>query len=151
MDFKASILLVDDEQNILKTVRICLEAAGFQVTAIANPLEALDAVRKKLFDIAFFDLKMSPMDGMQLLKETRQISPETTIILMTAHGSVDSAVEAMKLGAYDYLQKPFEFTELQHFTEKVFEHHRLRRELRALKEELARRGGGMRSSPGVTG
>ena len=142
MDFKASILLVDDEQNILKTVRICLEAAGFQVTAIANPLEALDAVRKELFDIAFFDLKMSPIDGMQLLKETRQISPETTIILMTAHGSVDSAVEAMKLGAYDYLQKPFEFTELQHFTEKVFEHHQLRRELRALKEELARRGRG---------
>jgi two-component system, NtrC family, response regulator AlgB len=142
MDFKASILLVDDEQNILKTVRICLEAAGFQVTAIANPLEALDAVRKELFDIAFFDLKMSPIDGMQLLKETRQISPETTIILMTAHGSVDSAVDAMKLGAYDYLQKPFEFTELQHFTEKVFEHHRLRRELRALKEELARRGRG---------
>jgi NtrC-family two-component system response regulator AlgB len=60
---------------------------------------------------------------------------------MTAHGSIDSAVEAIKLGAYDYLQKPFEFSELQHFAEKVYEHHRLQREVRSLKEELARRGG----------
>jgi len=138
---KASVLLVDDEPNILKTVRICLEASEFDVTCFGNPVDALEAVRGRAFDLAFFDLKMAPIDGMQLLRETRQISPETTVILMTAHGSIDSAVEAIKLGAYDYLQKPFEFNELQHFAEKVFEHHRLRRELRALKEELERRGG----------
>jgi NtrC-family two-component system response regulator AlgB len=138
---KATVLLVDDELNILKTVRICLEAAGFDVTSLSNPLEGLDAVRNSAFDLAFFDLKMQPIDGMQLLRETRQISPGTTVILMTAHGSIDSAVEAIKLGAYDYLQKPFEFTELQHFAEKVYEHHQLRRELRALREELDRRGG----------
>lgn len=138
---RASVLLVDDEQNILKTVRICLEAAEFDVTSIADPTEALDAVRQRVFDLAFFDLKMQPIDGMQLLRETRQISPDTTVVLMTAHGSIDSAVEAIKLGAYDYLQKPFEFGELQHFAQKVYEHHRLRRELRTLKEELERRGG----------
>ena len=138
---RASVLLVDDEQNILKTVRICLEAAEFDVTTIANPVEALDALRQRTFDLAFFDLKMQPIDGMQLLRETRQIAPDTTVVLMTAHGSIDSAVEAIKLGAYDYLQKPFEFGELQHFAQKVYEHHRLRRELRSLKEELARRGG----------
>ena len=137
---KASVLLVDDEQNILKTMRICLESAGFEVVTIANPVEGLDAVRGRVFDLAFFDLKMQPMDGMELLRETRQLSPETTVVLMTAHGSIDSAVEAIKLGAHDYLQKPFEFTELRHFTDKVFEHHRLTRELRALKEELERRG-----------
>jgi NtrC-family two-component system response regulator AlgB len=138
---RASVLLVDDEQNILKTVRICLEAAGFEVTSLADPQQALDAIRQRLFDLAFFDLKMQPIDGMQLLRETRQLSPETTVVLMTAHGSIDSAVEAIKLGAYDYLQKPFEFNELQHFAEKVLEHHRLTRELRTLKEELERRGG----------
>ena len=138
---KASVLLVDDEQNILKTVRICLEAADFDVTSIANPLDALDAIRERLFDLAFFDLKMQPIDGMQLLRETRQLSPDTTVVLMTAHGSIDSAVEAIKLGAYDYLQKPFEFNELQHFADKVYEHHRLRREVRSLREELERRVG----------
>ncbi|MEW6511593.1 MAG: sigma-54 dependent transcriptional regulator [Bacteroidota bacterium] len=140
MSAKASVLLVDDEQNILKTVRICLDAAGFEVTAIANPLEALDAIRARTFDLAFFDLKMEPMDGMELLRQTRQLTPDTTVILMTAHGSIDSAVEAIKLGAYDYLQKPFEFSELQHFAEKVYEHHRLRHEIRLLREELGRRG-----------
>ena len=99
MQSTASVLLVDDEQNILKTMRICLESAGFEVVTIASPVEALDAVRGRVFDLAFFDLKMQPMDGMQLLRETRQLSPETTVVLMTAHGSIDSAVEAIKLGA----------------------------------------------------
>ncbi|HCV43215.1 MAG TPA: hypothetical protein DGH68_07000, partial [Bacteroidetes bacterium] len=138
---KASIILVDDEQNILKTTTICLENAGFEVEAFANPLKALDALRQKSFHIAIYDLKMQPIDGMQLLKETRQISPDTTIVLMTAHGSIDSAVEAMKLGAFDYLQKPFEFSELQTFVEKVYEHHRLQSEVRLLREELHRRTG----------
>jgi DNA-binding NtrC family response regulator len=81
---------------------------------------------------------MQPIDGIQLLKETKQVSPTTTVILMTAHGSIDTAVEAMKVGAHDYLQKPFEFSELQHFAEKVFEHHQLKREVLLLKEELTR-------------
>ena len=61
---KASVLLVDDEQNIVKTVRICLEAAGYEVTSYLNPIQALDALRDRSFDIAFFDLKMQPLDGM---------------------------------------------------------------------------------------
>lgn len=138
---RASIILVDDEQNILKTTKICLENAGFEVEAFASPLKAQDALRQRVFNIAIYDLKMQPIDGMQLLKETRQISPATTIVLMTAHGSIDSAVEAIKLGAFDYLQKPFEFSELQTFVEKVYEHHRLQNEVRQLREELERRAG----------
>ena len=117
---KGTVLLVDDEQNILKTMAICLESIGFEVTAFLNPLQALDALRERTFDLAFIDLKMQPIDGLQVLKEARQQSPRTTVVLMTAHGSVESAVEAMKLGAHDYLQKPFEFSELQHFAEKVY-------------------------------
>jgi NtrC-family two-component system response regulator AlgB len=135
---KGSILLVDDEPNVLKTVTIALEAAGYAVTAFLNPLQAVEAMREHVFDLAFFDLKMQPIDGLQLLREARRLSPETTAIIMTAHGSVDSAVEAMKLGAHDYLEKPFEFTELQHFVERVYEYHRLRREVRQLREELDR-------------
>ena len=138
---KASVLLVDDEQNIVRTVSICLEAAGFEVTAFTDPLRALDAMRDRAFDLAFFDLKMQPIDGLQLLREAQQLLPDLTVTLMTAHGSVDSAVEAIKIGAYDYLQKPFEFTELQVYAAKVLEHHRLKREVLSLKEELARRSG----------
>ncbi len=139
---KASALLVDDEQNIVRTVTICLEAAGFRVTAFTNPLQALDAMRNCAFDLGFFDLKMEPIDGLQLLREARQLLPDMTVTLMTAHGSVNSAVEAIKIGAYDYLQKPFEFAELQVFAEKVYEHHRLKMEIRSLREELARRSAG---------
>ncbi len=135
---KGSVLLVDDEPNILKTVTIALEAAGYVVTAYLNPLQAVEAMREHVFDLAYFDLKMQPIDGLELLREARRLSPETTCVIMTAHGSVDSAVEAMKLGAHDYLQKPFEFTELQHFTERVYEYHRLRREVRQLREDLDR-------------
>lgn len=138
MSAKATVLLVDDEQNILKTVTIGLEAVGFEVTSFSEPLKALDALREQQFDLAFYDLKMSPVDGMALLKETKKLSPVTTVILMTAHGSIDSAVEAIKLGAYDYIQKPFEFSELRLFAEKVFEHHTMKRELADLKEELQR-------------
>lgn len=138
---KASILLVDDEQNILRTAKICLENAGFEVEAFADPMKALEALRQRSYDIGLYDLKMQPLDGMQLLRDTRQISPETTVVLMTAHGSIDSAVEAIKLGAFDYLQKPFEFSELQTFAEKVYEHHRLRSEVQLLREELLRHTG----------
>ncbi len=141
MNAKASILLVDDEQNIVRTVKICLEAAGFDVTAFMNPVQALEAMKERGFDLAFFDLKMQPIDGMQLLKEARRLVPEMTVTIMTAHGSIDSAVEAIKIGAYDYLQKPFEFSELQHFVEKVHEHHQLKNEVRTLKSELERRKG----------
>lgn len=138
---KGTVLLVDDEQNILKTVKICLENNGFAVDAFSSPLHAVDALRERSYDLAFFDLKMQPIDGMELLKETQKISPETTVVILTAHGSIDSAVEAIKLGAFDYLQKPFEFTELQHFADRVHEHHRLETEVRRLRDELRRTTG----------
>jgi len=111
------------------------------VSAFLNPLEAQEALRAHTYDLAFFDLKMQPLDGIELLKEARLVSPTTTVVLMTAHGSIDTAVEAMKLGAYDYLQKPFEFSELRRFAERAAEHHRLSAEVRLLREELTRRRG----------
>jgi NtrC-family two-component system response regulator AlgB len=138
---RTTVILVDDEANILNTARICLEDAGFAVDAFANPLKALDAIKQRSYQLAFFDLKMQPIDGMELLRQTRQITPDTTVVLMTAHGSVDSAVEAIKLGAFDYLQKPFEFSELQTFARKMNDHHKLQSEVRMLREELRRHAG----------
>ncbi len=133
---KANVLLVDDEQNILRTMTICLESIGLEVTATPKPEEALKFASEKHFDIAFFDLKMYPVDGLQLLANIKRFSPDTIVVIVTAHGSVDTAVQAIKQGAYDYLQKPFDFQELQHFAQKVYDHFLLQKQLKDLKEEL---------------
>ncbi len=136
MTFRGKILVVDDEPNILKTLKIYLESVGFDVEAIANPLDASQSLNDKEYDIAFFDLKMSPIDGLQLLKICKQKSPHTTVVIITAHGSIESAVEAIKNGAEDFLQKPFDMQEFQLFTERVYEHHRLKNEVRQLRQQL---------------
>ncbi|MBU2472290.1 MAG: sigma-54 dependent transcriptional regulator, partial [Bacteroidetes bacterium] len=133
---RGTILVVDDEPNILKTVKIYLESVGFEVTSFLNPVDASVCLNEKDFDIAFFDLKMTPIDGMQLLKECKQKSPDTTVVIITAHGSIDSAVEAIKAGAEDFLQKPFNMQEFQLFTERINEHHRLKKEVKELKQKL---------------
>lgn len=133
---KANVLLVDDEQNILRTMTICLESIGLEVTAVSKPDEALRIAAQTQFDIAFFDLKMYPIDGLRLLTEIRKFSPDIIAVIVTAHGSVDTAVQAIKQGAYDYLQKPFDFQELKHFAEKVYEHFKLQKELKNLQQRL---------------
>jgi DNA-binding NtrC family response regulator len=134
---KPTALVVDDERNILNTIGICLESIGMIVTLCSKPQDVIHLLQQQSFDLAFVDLKMSPMDGVEVLTEIKQYSPTTTVIIMTAHGSVDTAVIAIKKGAYDYLQKPFDFEELKLFTQKVLEHHRLVHEVQELKEELA--------------
>ncbi len=134
---KPNALIVDDEKNILNTIGICLESIGIEAVLCLKPQEVLQLLQKNRFDIAFVDLKMSPMDGIEILSEIKQYSPDTTVVIMTAHGSIDSAVVAIKKGAYDYLQKPFDFEELKLFTRKVLEHHQLVHEMAELREELA--------------
>ena len=131
------VLVVDDERNILNTIGICLESIGIKVTLCAKPQDVLHLLQENIYDVAFVDLKMSPMDGVEVLEEIKKYSPSTTVIIMTAHGSVDTAVTAIKKGAYDYLQKPFDFDELKLFTQKVLEHHRLVDEISDLREQLA--------------
>jgi NtrC-family two-component system response regulator AlgB len=133
---RGTIVVVDDERNILNTLTLGLRAAGFQVQGFSNPCDALEAFDEHSYDIAFIDLLMQPMSGMDLLKEIRRKSPSTTCVIITAHGSIDSAVEAIKHGAFDFLQKPFDLKELQLFAEKVYEHHRLEREVQTLREEI---------------
>ena len=134
---KPKVLVVDDEKNILNTIGICLESIGIDVTLCAKPQEVLHLLQENVFDIGFVDLKLSPMDCIEFLTEIKQYSPNTTVIIMTAHGSVDSAVIAIKKGAHDYLQKPFDFEELKLFTQKVLAHHQLVHEVAELREELA--------------
>ena len=137
MTRRGSILVIDDEPNILKTIKIGLESIGFQVNGFTNPLDALENLSDRTYDVAFIDLMMQPVGGLQVLKEIHGRSPETTSVMISAYGTVDAAVEAIKNGAYDFLQKPFDLKELQIFTDKVFEHHRLQKEVRELRQQLA--------------
>jgi DNA-binding NtrC family response regulator len=130
------VLVVDDEANILKTMGVCFNAVGYETHLFSKPQEALDALHRERFDLAFIDLKMAPIDGMEVLAEIKKYSPETTVIIVTAHGSIDTAIEAVKRGAYHYLQKPFDFKELQLFAQKAWEYHQLAQEVRALRSQL---------------
>ncbi len=136
---RPKVIVVDDEINILKTMGICFDSVGFETRLFSKSLEAQEVLRREKFDLAFFDLKMAPLDGMALLAEIKKVSPDTTVIIITAHGSIDSAIEAVKKGAYHYLQKPFDFRELQLFALKAWEHHALSAEVRGLRLRLAER------------
>ncbi len=107
------ILVVDDEAAVRELLRRGLSQLGnYSVEVAANGSEAIEKVEKDLFDLILTDLKMPEMDGIELLKRIKGTRPELIVIMMTAHGSVETAVEAMKIGANDYITKPIDFNEL---------------------------------------
>src|SRR5262245_48141720 len=122
-------LLVEDEANMVRTLAKILERRGYAVDAAANGVEALERLSVQPYDLVITDLNMPVMDGMQLLREmkTRQLNPAT--IVLTGHGTIQSAVEAMKLGASDYLIKPCHPDELLVVVGRVLELRQLRREV----------------------
>jgi DNA-binding NtrC family response regulator len=134
--YKGKILVVDDEINILKTIELALTANGYSPEIFLNPVDAIKRCKEISFDLAFFDFKMQPMNGIELLEEAKKILPETTFVLMTAHGSIESAVEAMKKGAYDYIQKPFTHKEFLHIVERVDEHHKMQKKIKSLTYQI---------------
>ena len=133
---RPTVLVVDDEKNILKTMGIFFEAQGYETHLCSKPQDVLPILRERKFDLAFVDLMMTPMNGLEVLGEIRQQSPDTTVVMITAHASIDTAVEAIKKGAYHYLVKPFDMKELQVFTQKVWEHHELTKEVKELRDQL---------------
>jgi DNA-binding response OmpR family regulator len=108
-----SILIVDDEKNIRLTMRQSLEPLGTPVETAINGEEALDILKQDRFGIVFLDLKMPGIDGMEVLRWIKDNRPKTRVIIITAHGTIDTAVEAMKLGAVDFIQKPFTPNEIR--------------------------------------
>lgn len=131
-----SILVLDDEPNILKMIRFTLDETDYYSEYFSDPLAALKRTQERFFDVAFVDLKMIPIDGIGVLEEIKRISADTTVVLMTAHGSIETAVEAIKKGAYDYLAKPFTHKDFLHLVERVFKFHRINRELNNLRNQL---------------
>src|SRR5262249_58423249 len=105
-DDKTRILLIDDEQNILRAFRFCLEDAGHRVSTATDPEQAEDRVQRDVFDLCFLDLRLGDRSGLDLLPRLRQYAPWMRIVIVTAHSSIDSALQAIRAGAADYLVKP---------------------------------------------
>ena len=137
-----SILLVDDEPLMRLSMVDALEAIGHDVEAAASGTEGIEAIRQRPFDLVITDLRLPGTDGLTVLKAAKEQSPHTEVVVITAHGSVETAVGAMKLGAFDYITKPFQMDELLLIVERLGRVVTLRREnqdLKAVQDTLAGR------------
>jgi len=116
-----SVLIVDDEKNIRLTLSQALEVLEVETATAADGEEALARLKEKEFSLILLDLKMPGMDGMEVLRQVSKIRPDIRIIILTAYGTVESAVEAMKLGAADFIQKPFAAEEIRGLVSRVLD------------------------------
>jgi len=119
------ILIVDDEKNICLTLSQALEVLGAETDTALNGEEALVKLEKKEFGLILLDLRMPGMDGMEVLRRVREIRPDIRVIILTAYGTIESAVEAMKLGAVDFIQKPFSPDEIRGLVSRVMDREKL--------------------------
>jgi len=121
MKMKQRILIVDDEQEFAESLSERLTIRGYEVATSLNGQDALEKVKGYNFDVVILDVLMPGMDGVEVLREIKKIKPLTEVIMLTGNASVESAVEGMKLGAYDYLMKPCDTEELLSKVNKAYE------------------------------
>jgi DNA-binding NtrC family response regulator len=133
---KPRVLVVDDEEIVRESLTDWLAEEGCAVEAVPDGASAIRRLGDETWAVLLVDLKMPGIDGMQVLAEARKIQPDATAVMMTAYASVDTAVQAMKLGAYDYLVKPFEPEELSHMVRRILAQQELRRENIVLRKAL---------------
>lgn len=122
---KNKVLIVDDEKNIRLTLKTALSKAGYEVETAVNGEDGLSKLQEEGFPVILLDMKMPGMDGIQFLKEITNADLETKVIMITGYGSVETAVETLKLGAVDYLRKPFKPEEIIGIVEDVFERYKV--------------------------
>jgi DNA-binding NtrC family response regulator len=133
------LLVVDDDPEMCSVLVDALESEGLFVTAIGDSQEGLNRIRQEEFDALITDLEMKGLKGLDLLEESRRVAPSTPVIIITAFGTIESAIQAMKMGAYDYLTKPFEIDELVLTVRKALETRSLKKEVARLKKEIEAR------------
>jgi two-component system, NtrC family, response regulator AlgB len=131
-----SVLVIDDERNIRSTLSMFLENIGCEVVAVASGKLAIEALAQNSFDLAFLDLRLGTADGLELLPQLLAERPNLSVVVLTAHGTVNTAVEAVKRGAVDYLTKPFAPDQIQHIVFRCVERRNTLRQLAALDQKL---------------
>ena len=139
---RGRILIVDDELVVRDSLGKWFNSEGYTARPVGSAREALEVIPSAEFDIALLDIKMPGMDGMELQARLKEADPDLTVVMMTGYASVDTAVQALKQGAYDYITKPVDPDELSHLVANALEHKRARREVVRLRENLKE------SSPG---
>ncbi|RMF86404.1 MAG: sigma-54-dependent Fis family transcriptional regulator, partial [Nitrospinota bacterium] len=138
---KARFLLIEDEPTMRIALSDALRAKGYEVTEAADGLEGLRHIQETTFDMIITDLRLPGVDGLQLLARAREVQPDCAVVLITAYATVETAVKAMKEGAYDYLTKPFDMEELHIIIRRFLEHRRLLSEYQRLRQEVEGRNG----------
>jgi two-component system nitrogen regulation response regulator NtrX len=133
------ILIVDDEPAIQKALRDVLEDEGYRVGAVGNGPEALKVIADEAPDLVFLDIWMPRMDGLETLAELKRLRPEATVVMISGHGTIETAVKATRLGAWDFIEKPLSLEKTLVTVSRALEHGRLERENAALREQLERR------------
>jgi len=133
------ILIVDDEPAIRATLRGVLEDEGYRVTAVGNGADALRLVTDEAPDLTFLDVWMERMDGLETLAEVRRLRPDAIVVMISGHGTIETAVKATRLGAYDFIEKPLSLEKTLLIVARALEHARLERENAALRESLEAR------------
>ncbi len=135
------ILVVDDEENLRRVTQLKLQQAGYEAMTASDGPQALEVLAKHPQDLVLTDLKMPGMSGIELLEKIKQDYPEIVVVMVTAYGTIESAVEAMRLGAYDYIIKPVNADALNLAVSRALEHHRLQKEVRQLRTAIDRKFG----------
>src|SRR5262245_24420780 len=138
---EGSILVVDDEPAIRENLEILLTEANYKVTVAENGAEGLRKAESELFDLVLLDVMMPDKNGIEILRELHQSSPETAIVMITAYGTIENAVSAIKAGAADYVTKPWDNEKLLLEIRNGIQHRRLQMENRELKKALKQRYG----------
>jgi DNA-binding NtrC family response regulator len=139
MSKKNRILIIEDDKRLREVLKKILNREGFDIEMAGDGSGGITRIRRDFYDIALTDLKMPGMDGMEVLKAIKRISPETYVIIVTAYGTIDSAVEAMKNGAFDYITKPFKTEEILIVIKKALEHRDLRKKVEYLTQQAEQR------------
>ncbi len=129
------ILVIDDEVSILEVVKLGLEEGGFKVDVFSDPIEALNSFSEGNYDAVLTDINMPEMSGLEVLRRCKKIDPEAVVILITAYSSIDSAIEAIRGGALDYIRKPFRMEELILRLKEALDRVRIKKSLKNLREE----------------
>ncbi|PYM31802.1 MAG: Fis family transcriptional regulator [Candidatus Rokuibacteriota bacterium] len=132
----ARVLVVDDERSMRDLLAIMLKQEGHDVAVVEGGAQAIETLSREVFDLIITDLRMREVDGLAVLRAAKEHSPETVVVVITAFASTETAVEAMKLGAYDYITKPFKMDEIKLVLANALERKRLRDENQALKRQL---------------
>src|SRR2546426_959562 len=132
----ARVLIADDEDSLRWVLEKGLRQAGYDVTSVKDGPGAIQAFEAEPFDIVLLDVRMPGADGLAVLARLREVRPDATVVVMTAHGTMDTAIQAMQRGAYDYLAKPFDLDEVVLLAERALAARRLTQEVRQLKSGL---------------